>query len=53
MIDNIIYKNINGIKVCFIHKKGYVEKQAIIAFKYGSAQTNVIKNNEKISLPQN
>lgn len=51
MIDNIIYKNINGIKVCFIPKKDYVEKQAIIAFKYGSCENNIIKDNEKICLP--
>lgn len=51
MIDNIIYKNIDGIKVCFIPKKDYVEKQAIIAFNYGSAENNIIKDNEKISLP--
>lgn len=51
MIDNIIYKDIKGLKFCFIPKKDYIEKQAIIAFNYGSAQNTFFKNNKKISFP--
>lgn len=51
LIDKIIYKNIDGIKLCFIEKKDYVEKQAMIAFNYGSAENIFIKDNEEISLP--
>ncbi|MDE6182045.1 MAG: insulinase family protein, partial [Eubacteriales bacterium] len=51
MIDKVIYKNIEGIKLCFVQKKGYVEKQAMIAFNYGSAENIFIKDNKEIHLP--
>lgn len=51
MIDNIIYKNVDGINVCFIQKKEYIEKQAMIAFNYGSAENIIIKDNKEIKLP--
>ena len=51
MIDKIVYKNIDGIKLCFIQKKGYVEKQAMIAFNYGSAENIFFKDDKEIALP--
>ena len=51
MIDNIIYENINGTTLAFIPKENFVEKQAMICFKYGSMDNNIILDNENISLP--
>lgn len=51
MIDNIIYKNIDGIDLCFIPKKGYIEKQAMVCFNYGSSENNFFVDDKKISLP--
>ena len=51
MIDNIIYENINGTTLAFIPKKNYVEKQAMICFKYGSTHNNIVIDNNNISLP--
>lgn len=51
MIDNILYKDIDGIKVCFIQKDEYIEKQAMIAFNYGSSENIIIKDNEEIKFP--
>ena len=51
MIDNIIYENINGTSLAFIPKKDFMQKQAMICFKYGSSHNNIIIDKEDISLP--
>lgn len=51
MIDNIIYENINGVKLAFIQKKDYVNKQAMICFKYGSINNNVVIDDVNIKYP--
>lgn len=51
MIDNIIYENINGTTLAFIPKKNYIEKQAMICFKYGSTHNNIVVDNNNISMP--
>ncbi|WP_250278670.1 EF-P 5-aminopentanol modification-associated protein YfmH [[Clostridium] colinum] len=51
MIDNIIYENINGTTLAFIPKKHFVEKQAMICFKYGSMHNNIKIDGENINLP--
>ncbi len=50
-IDDIIYKNIDGINICFIQKKDYVEKEAMVAFNYGSINNTFIKDGKKITHP--
>lgn len=51
MIDNIIYENINGTTLAFIPKKNFIQKQAMICFKYGSMHNNIIVDKENINLP--
>ena len=51
LIDNIIYENINGVTLAFIPKKHFLEKQAMISFKYGSIHNTINLNGQKISLP--
>ncbi len=51
MIDKIIYKKIDGIDFCLIDKKGYIEKQAMICFKYGSRDNRVLENGKSIIFP--
>ncbi len=51
MIDNIIYENINGTTLAFIPKKHFMQKQAMICFKYGAIHNNVIIDKENINLP--
>ncbi len=51
MIDNIIYENINGTILAFIPKRKFMQKQAMICFKYGSIHNNIIIDKESINLP--
>lgn len=51
MIDNIIYENINGTILAFIPKRKFMQKQAMICFKYGSIYNNIIIDKESINLP--
>lgn len=51
MIDNIIYENINGTILAFIPKRNFMQKQAMICFKYGSIHNNIIIDKESINLP--
>lgn len=51
MIDTITYENIGGIKCCIINKPEYLEKQAMIAFKYGSSNNEFIINNNQQKYP--
>lgn len=51
LIDKIIYENINGTILAFIPKKNFIQKQAMICFKYGSMDNNLIINKENIVLP--
>lgn len=51
MIDNIIYKNVDNVKLAFIQKDGYKTKQAMVCLNYGSCENNIIVDNEKINLP--
>lgn len=51
MIDNIVYKDINGVRLCFIQKKGYREKEAMVAFNYGSSENRFKISSEEVSLP--
>lgn len=51
MIDFITYKNIGGIKCCIINKPEYLEKQAMIAFKYGSSNNEFTIDSKEIKYP--
>lgn len=51
MIDNIIYENINGTILAFVPKRKFMQKQAMICFKYGSIHNNIIIDKESINLP--
>ena len=51
MIDNIIYENINGTILAFVPKRKFMQKQAMICFKYGSIHNNIIIDKESLNLP--
>lgn len=51
MIDNIIYENINGTNLAFIPKKDFMQKQAMICFKYGSNNNSITIDENDIELP--
>ena len=48
MLNYITKKFENGVKCYIVPKKGYAEKKAMIAFNYGSCNTEFIYNGKTI-----
>lgn len=48
MLNYITKKLENGVKCYIVPKKGYAEKKAMIAFNYGSCNTEFIYNGKTI-----
>ncbi len=51
-MNNVLFKNLeNGLTLCLIKKRGYVQKEAMLAFKCGSINTQFLTPGGKCRVP--